>query len=235
VQQHSDSPLSSARPRPDVEKTTVFFDLDRTLLPGSSLVCLGQELVRSGELDRATLARGLVRNVAFARRGAGDAAVGRLRAGLLELAAERPYEPMVNAAVSAAASVARRTFPAARSLVDQHRRAGDAVVIVSASPQELVAAVAVAIGADLGVGTRVAVRDGRLTGRVDGVFCYGKGKLARIREELGALDLGRATAYADSLSDLPLLRSCGRPVATNPDRGLLRAARAAGWPVLRFV
>lgn len=216
------------------EGAIAFFDLDRTILPGSSLVYLAQTLVRSGELDRATLARGLLRNLAFSRRGAGDAAVARLRVGLLALAAGRPYDVMVEASASAATSVALHAFPAARCLVDQHRRAGDAVVMVSASPQELVAAVAVAIGADLGVGTRVEVSQGRLTGRVDGVFCYGEGKLARIREELGTVDLGKATAYADSMSDLPLLQSCGNPVATNPDRGLFRAARAAGWPVLRF-
>ena len=47
-------------------------------------------------------------------------------------------------------------------------------------------------------------------------------------------DLGRSTAYSDSVTDLPLLELVGRPHAVNPDRALLRAAQGRQWPVLRF-
>ena len=63
---------------------------------------------------------------------------------------------------------------------------------------------------------------------------HGPGKLERLRAELGEVDLGRAFAYADSGSDLPLLRACGGPVAVNPDRRLREVAASAGWPVLRL-
>ena len=69
-----------------------------------------------------------------------------------------------------------------------------------------------------------------LTGRLDGPFCHGDGKLARLRDEL-AVDLRRATAYTDAASDLPLLQACAFPVAVHPDRALEAAARAAGWPI----
>ena len=38
-------------------------------------------------------------------------------------------------------------------------------------------------------------------------------------------------AYADSQSDLPMLRAVGHPVATNPDLALLRLARKSGWAI----
>ena len=38
-------------------------------------------------------------------------------------------------------------------------------------------------------------------------------------------------AYADSHSDLPLLRAVGNPVAVNPDVALYRVARRHRWPV----
>jgi len=95
-----------------------------------------------------------------------------------------------------------------------------------------VGAVAAHLGAARGIGTRAQVVDRVLTGQVDGTFCYGAGKLTRLRDELGDVDLSDAYAYADSQSDLPVLRACGRPVAVNPDRTLLRTARAEGWPVL---
>ena len=76
--------------------------------------------------------------------------------------------------------------------------------------------------------------DGRFTGRLEGPFCHGRGKLARPWVELGTSDLSRATASSDSMSDLPRRTAAGRPVAVNPDRPLRREARLQGWPVLTF-
>ena len=121
--------------------------------------------------------------------------------------------------------LARTALPGARWLLDRHLAAGEFCVIVSASPQPLVEAAARALGAQRAVGTRAEVCDGRFTGRLEGPFCHGRGKLARLWVELGTADLSRATAYSDSVSDLPLLTASGRPVAVNPDRRLRREAR----------
>ena len=209
-----------------------FFDLDRTLVPGSSLVWLGRELLARRQLRRRTLAAGLIRNAAFRRGGMDDEAVSRVQTTLLAMAAGRSYEDVVDAAGVAASRVAANVFAGARLLIEQHRRAGDTVVVVSASPQEFVAAIAAAVGADLGIGTRTEVVDGRFTGRIDGTFCYREGKLARIAEELGPGACSGASAYADSASDLPLLFACDRAVAVNPDRALRGVARRDGWPVV---
>jgi phosphoserine phosphatase len=45
------------------------------------------------------------------------------------------------------------------------------------------------------------------------------------------VDLLRSYAYADSISDLPMLEAVGRPVAVNPDRRLRSAAEERGWQV----
>jgi phosphoserine phosphatase len=45
------------------------------------------------------------------------------------------------------------------------------------------------------------------------------------------LDLSRSYAYADAISDLPMLEAVGNPVAVNPDRRLLAAAKDRGWQV----
>jgi phosphoserine phosphatase len=44
-------------------------------------------------------------------------------------------------------------------------------------------------------------------------------------------DLSRSYAYADSASDLPMLRAVGHPVAVSPDLAVTRAARRGRWPV----
>lgn len=228
------------RPPPEIAdppasiRPIAFFDLDRTLIAGSSLLSLAEVAREAGMVRRSTLAKSVVRNAAFARRGAGDASIDRLTRMMAVLTAGRSYSDMVGVAATAAMRVGGRVFSGARMLIEQHVRSGDLVVVVSASPHELVTAVAVAIGADLGIGTRPEVVDGLLTGRIDGTFCYRDGKLIRICEELGAAPFHVASAYADSASDLPLLRACSRAVAVNPDRSLRRAARDAAWPIVRF-
>lgn len=210
------------------------FDLDRTIVPGSSLVHLGRALARRGLIRRTSLARGLARNAVFTRRGAGDGSASRLRDVLLALAAGLQQATMLDVVGEISADLTAAAFPAARWLVDEHLRRGDFCVIVSASPQELVDGVATALGVHRAVGTMAEVVDGRYTGRLLGPFCYGPGKLTRLRAEVGPVGGRRAAAYADSMSDLPLLRACARPVAVNPDRRLGKIAKASGWPVVRF-
>lgn len=210
------------------------FDLDRTLIKGSSLSLFGRELVRRGLVPRSTVARHALLELAFQRRGVGAARLDRLVATLLESAAGRPAAPLLEVARSMGPGLAAQVPPAARFLLQHHVDAGDFCIILSASPHELVEAVTVALGAHRGVGTRVEVSDGLLTGQLDGPFCYGSGKLEALELEVGHVDLASATGYADSGSDLPLLERCGTPVAVNPDPELRRWAERTGWPVVRF-
>ncbi|MEA3020569.1 MAG: hypothetical protein QOI47_2093, partial [Actinomycetota bacterium] len=132
-----------------------------------------------------------------------------------------------------APAIVADVFPAARWLLDRHLADGHTVVLLSSSPHELVAAVAGAIDPSIRpVGTVAEVVAGTYTGRLAAPFCHGDGKLVRLRDTLGVCDLASATGYADSASDLPVLRACGDPIAVNPDRALRSAATAAGWPIL---
>lgn len=214
--------------------TLAVFDLDRTLVPGSSLIHLARAMAAGGLLRRRELAFHGARNVAFARRGASDERVRRLRAELLRTVAGLEYEPIVALSDEVAGSVAGSVYSSAGWLLERHLKAGNFCVVVSSSPQELVDEVAKRLGAHRAVGTRAEVREGRFTGELNGPFCYGAGKLERLRTDLGIVDLRGAHAYSDSASDLPLLRGCGHPVAVNPDRRLLAAARRAGWPVIHL-
>lgn len=210
------------------------FDLDRTLIRGSSLSVLGRDLVRRGLVPRTAVARHALTELAFRRRGIGAARLDRLVATLLEAADGERAEPLLTAAREVGPRLAAAVHPTARWLLRHHLEAGDFCVILSASPHELVDAVAVELGAHRAVGTRVEVAGGLLTGRLDGPFCYGTGKLECLEREVGRIDLATATAYADSGSDLPLLERCGTAVAVNPDQELRRWAQRAGWPIVRF-
>lgn len=215
---------------PDHNGRLAVFDLDRTLLPGSSLSLFGRALHRAGMVGHRRMAAYLAREAVFVRRGQGISSAHRLLADV----ADREAGPLLDVAEGLGEGLARTARPGARWLLDHHLAAGDFCVIASASPQPLVEAAARAFGAQRAVGTRAEVLDGRFTGRLEGPFCHGRGKLARLWVEIGPADLSRSTAYSDSMSDLPLLTAAGRPVAVNPDRRLRREARSQGWPVLTF-
>jgi HAD superfamily hydrolase (TIGR01490 family) len=210
------------------------FDLDRTLLPGSSLMLLGRALHRAGIIRRHKLLTYVAREAMFSHRGQSAPSAQRLLAALLAEVAGRDAEPLLDVVEALDTELSTAARPGARWLLDRHCAAGDYCVIVSASPQPLVEVASRALGAQRAVGTKLELVDGRFTGRLDGAFCHGRGKLARLWSDLGTADLRHAAAYCDSASDLPLLAAAGRPAAVNPDRRLRRAAAEAGWPVLRI-
>ncbi|MEO7556241.1 MAG: HAD family hydrolase [Acidimicrobiales bacterium] len=209
------------------------FDLDRTLLRGSSLVALGHALVGAGVARRRDLLGAAVRDARFRRRGSTNGAVEDVRDRALGAIVGIERGPLVALAADVADELVGSMAPGARMLLDHHLLAGDFCVILSASPHELVEAVSARLGAHRGIGTVGEVVDGRYTGSLDGPFCYGPGKIERLRDALGPVDLLLAWAYADSCSDLPVLEACGHPVAVNPDRGLRTVARARRWPIVR--
>ena len=231
------TPTTDRKAAPDahaLHSNVALFDLDRTLIPGSSLMALAREFARQGLVRRTELLRHAGRNMVFARRGLGDNAVDNVRAGALRALAGRAASDLVPVAREVGRQLAADVYGGARRLLELHQLAGDFCVLLSASPQELVDAVGQEVGIHRAVGTRVEVADGRYTGRLEGAFCYGVGKLTRLHDELGQVDLGTAHAYSDSASDVPLLAACGRPAAVNPDRRLRAAARVNGWPVIEL-
>jgi HAD superfamily hydrolase (TIGR01490 family) len=169
----------------------------------------------------------------FAMRGLGPSAINRLRTSLLQAAAGVEQAPLLDIVDQVGPAIAADVFPGARWLVERHLRDGHAVVLLSSSPHELVSAVARAIDPRITpVGTLAEVVDGCYTGYLAAPFCHGAGKLARLEQVVGWRELEHTTAYADSGSDLPVLRAASSPVAVNPDRTLRAAAAAAGWPIL---
>ena len=125
--------------------------------------------------------------------------------------------------------------PAVQVVLDEHRAAGHELVLISASPTEIVQRFAEASGMDYGRGT-TAERDsdGRYSGRLEGPFCYKEGK-AEVMRALAAqhgYNLDECFAYSDSVSDEPMMRAVGHPVAVNPDNALRTMALKGGWTIL---
>lgn len=129
-------------------------------------------------------------------------------------------------------------MPQALDIMAAHRRAGDAVVIVSAAPHHILAPVATYLKPDFLICTRLETDPlGRCTGRSQGAICIGAEKAKRIRDLAAChhLDLAAAHAYSDHHADLPMLTSVGRPQVVNPSKRLENTARKHGWPIHFFI
>ncbi|MCC6617267.1 MAG: HAD-IB family hydrolase [Anaerolineae bacterium] len=116
--------------------------------------------------------------------------------------------------------------------VREHIARGDRVVLVSGMFAGFADRFAQLLGAEAGLGTRLAFDGDTCSGRIDGHGCAGEHKPQFVRDYAGDDALATAYAYADSYSDVPLLSSVAHPVATYPEADLLLLARARGWEVI---
>jgi HAD superfamily hydrolase (TIGR01490 family) len=124
--------------------------------------------------------------------------------------------------------------PAMRARVEEHRRAGDQLVVITASAFFFAEPIVRDLGLDHLLGTQVGFIDGRCTGLVDGEIIEGAAKLAAARRHAGAhgVSLDACTFYSDHPADLPLLEAVGRAVVVGPHPTLARIAGERGWTVL---
>jgi HAD superfamily hydrolase (TIGR01490 family) len=214
-----------------------FFDLDRTLMEGSSAFQFGRAAYRAGLLSRRQLIADGWANVMFRLRGASDEASHELRNRISESLAGTRVKDLERLGADVLAGVLPRIYPQVLALAYEHQDAGRRAYIVTAASQELANTLAHVLALDGAIGSQFSeVLDGVYTGHPAGLFVYGNEKalaIERLAEREG-LDLAQCYAYSDSASDLPMLRVVGHPVAVNPDSALAKAARAERWEVLRF-
>jgi HAD superfamily hydrolase (TIGR01490 family) len=215
----------------------VFFDLDRTLMEGSSAFQFGRAAYRAGLLTRRRLVADAIANMRFRLRGATDEATLALRDRISESLAGTRVKDLQRLGADVLAGILPRIYPQMLALAHEHQDAGRGVYIVTAASQELAGLLATVLALDGAIGSSFSeVVDGVFTGRPTGLFIYGADK-ARAIEQLAEgqqIDLDASYAYSDSASDLPMLQLVGHPVAVNPDPELARVARQEGWQILRF-
>lgn len=217
-------------------RAAAFFDLDRTLISGASPATFAIAAWRSGLLDGGVLARDAAGALMFRLFGASDETSAASRDRILEIVRGTRHDELVALNDVVIPALLDKIRPESHGLIEMHHDAGRDTYIVSASPQELVGALASALGMTGGIGTRAEVVDGHYTGRLDGPFVYGEGKteaVAQLSDERG-YDLPLCYGYSDSASDLPLLELVGHPVAVNPDSALESVAQQRGWPIVIF-
>lgn len=192
---------------------------------------------RQGIVGRRQLASWGIEHLRYRLRGTTDERTAEVLRVARELISGVPAKTVARMGPEVMAAILPRVFPRMLDEVNAHQDAGRPTFIVSAAGHDIVESLAQVLGMEGGIGTRYEVdADGNFTGRLDGPFVYGSGKVEAMREfaERHEIDLGASYAYSDSLSDLPMLRAVGHPVAVNPDPPLAEIAREEGWQTMHF-
>lgn len=213
-----------------------FFDLDRTLMAGSSGIFFAKAAFQTGMISRRRLARDVYENIRFRLRGSTDERADAVRIRVGEMISGVAVRELERLSPRVLAGVLPRLYPEMLAKAWSHQDEGMRVYIVTAASQEMADLLAHVLAFDGGIGSRSEVVDGFYTGKAAGPFNYREGKRAALRElaERERIDLAASYAYSDSESDLPMLRAVGNPVAVNPDAELARIARAEGWEIVRL-
>jgi HAD superfamily hydrolase (TIGR01490 family) len=218
-------------------RAAAFFDLDKTLMAGSSGMVFARVANRKGFVPRSQLAKWGWDHLRYRLRGSSDEQTSAVIDVAKRVFAEIPERDVERMAPEVLAGILPRIYPQMLDEVHRHQDEARATFIVSAAGNDLVRALAAVLGMEGGIGTRWEVgRDGKYTGEMDGPFVYGKGKVEAMRRFASGhdIDMDASFAYSDSVSDLPMLRSVGNAVVVNPDTALLEIARQEGWEVMRF-
>lgn len=215
-----------------------FFDVDNTLVRGSTLYFLGRGMYQRGYFTKADISRFVVANLRFRMTGtekkdvierfqkaATDFVGGHEVSDILKLG-EEIYDEYVSP------KLWERTCEIAR----EHLSKGEEVWLVTAAPQDMANIIAQRLGLTGAIGSKVVIKDGIYTGELDGKLLHGTEKAVAIHTlaaERG-FNLDDCYSYSDSHNDLPLLTAVGHPSAINPDAILRIKALAEGWPVHDF-
>ena len=201
------------------------FDLDRTLIARSSTPIFMRHLSDAGIAANSSVpfAEPIVDIASKALKTIFDL-VGESRLLMqpaklaVRAAAGWDVAAVETASHRAAAELADAILPFARQLIEEHRAAGDLLLLASTSPLAFTEPLARALEFDGVVGTAWGHDGDAYTGEIDGPFVWGPDKAHAVRDwaEQHGVRLDRSTAYSDSYFDSPLLDMVGHPVAVNP-------------------
>lgn len=212
-----------------------FFDVDRTLIPGSSLFLMARGLYERDMFRVRDMARFGWGQMMFRLRGEQKRGMDRSRETTLEFVAGRSQRELMSWGREIAEDrILPRVYQDIVQVIEGHQERGDLTFLVTAAPVELAEELARHLGMSGAIATVSEVDEqGFYTGRLAGDIMHGPAKAKAVAEMAAerGFDLADCAAYSDSMNDLPLLEAVGYPHAVNPEGELRRIAFQRGWPI----
>jgi fatty acyl-CoA reductase len=209
------------------------FDLDRTLLPGTT----AERLFIHHLLKRRVIGLdAIIQTTQYVLRTGISDVVQRIRADRPYLVGLHEARLWLEGRRAVRESILTSLSQVGIDRVKQHKDAGHRTVLLSGSLPYVVEPIASCLGFDEVICSRPRTVNHRVAGGLVGPHPYGEAKAALMRElaHRAGLDLCVSYCYADHHTDIPLLRQFGVPVCVNPTYELRRRAAGCGWRVEVF-
>ncbi|MBN4066904.1 HAD family phosphatase [Simkania negevensis] len=210
----------------------VAFDLDHTLFKGNSTACLGRYLYHKKVFTLPQIATCIGYYLMHKWCGL---SLHTLHTSLFNKFLRGFSADLLAEYIDDFLRIAFATmpYPPAMERFDEAKKRGHHTLLLSNSPDFIVAAIAGYLGCSGYYASKYTVDD---NGRLDKLEYLVEGKdkarfLLECAEELG-ISMQETTAYSDSILDLPFLNQAGRAVAVTPDRALKRIALQNRWEII---
>jgi len=173
----------------DARPVAAFFDLDKTVIAKASMVAFGRPFYREGLISRSLVLRSLWGQLVYMHLGASEEKLARMRESVLALTKGWDQEKIRTiVAETLEAVVEPIIYSEAADLIEEHKAAGRLVVIISASPSEIVEPLGRYLDVDRVIASEASVDDdGRYSGEM-AFYAYGPHKAEAMRalaDELG--------------------------------------------------
>ena len=223
-------------PSPD-KIEAAFFDVDNTILRGSSSFLFGKAAFKRKFFSRRDFWNFAWHQARFIARGESAKTMNEIKDRALGLIANHRVEELSSLTDLVYDDyICPKLWPESVRLAQEHIAAGREVWLITAAPQEMGEEIAKQLGLTGALGTRLGKVDGILTGEIIGKPLHGKEKAKAIKKlaKDRGFSLRKSFAYSDSHNDLPMLTLVGHAVAVNPDKLLKIYAKAAGWKIYDF-
>ena len=220
------------------QRRVAFFDVDNTLMKGSSLFFLSKGMYQRGFFTKKDISNFVMANLRYHLSGVEDKEMilkiqdeatefvrGHSVAEIEKMGLEI-YDEYVSPAL----------WQGTIEIANEHLNHDEEVWLVTASPKDLADLIAKRLGFTGALGTVAEAQDGLYTGKLIGQLLHGPNKAVAVKAlaaERG-IDLENSYAYSDSHHDIPLLEAVGNPRAINPDTMLKSYALRHGWPIHEF-
>ena len=219
-------------------KRAAFFDVDNTLIRGSTIYFLGRGMYQRGYFSKKDISRFVLANLRFRLTGKENKEeiaryqksatdfIGGHSVKDIEAIAQEIYDEYVSPAI----------WQGTIEIAQKHLANNEEVWLVTAAPEDMAILIAERLGLTGALGSKAETKDGAYTGAMSGALLHGKEKVIAVQDLAlrTGLNLADCYAYSDSHNDLPLLQCVGRPSAINPDAILGLRAMAEGWPIYDF-
>ena len=219
-------------------KRVAFFDIDNTLIRGSSLYFLSKGMYQRGFFNKRDIAAFVLANLRYQLVGErNEEEVDRIQSAALRVVRGHNVKELLEMGNDVYNKyVSPALWQGTLEIAQEHLERNEEVWLVTASPVEIANLIAQRLGFTGALGTRAEEINGEYTGETIGKLLHGSEKARAIRElaKLQNIDLENSYGYSDSHNDIPLLEAVGKPRVINPDTLLRIRAAKDSWPIYDF-